>query len=53
MIRRKQLITGITFFALLSAFATILADAPRWVSAVLAFIAAAASAYALASRKAG
>ncbi len=46
---RKQWITGASFFLSSGAAATIIAKAPTWIPAILALIAAAASAYSIAT----
>jgi len=46
--RRKQIITGLTFFLSSGAAATIIAKAPSWVPLVLALVVAVATAYSMA-----
>ena len=46
--RRKQWITGLTFFFSSGAAATVIAKQPSWVPAILALLAAAITAYAIA-----
>jgi hypothetical protein len=46
--RRKQIITGLTFFLSSGAAATVVGKSPLWVPAVLALLSAAASAYSMA-----